>query len=125
VLKQFLNSAAGTAALQALGTAMQQIAASAGQVLLKLLTSLGQILVDHAPDIAKFAAALGDSLVSAIDALTPILSGLLDAIGAHPELFANIALGAIALAKGKDQGRDRNSPGRYRRVLCVPRHDNR
>lgn len=98
VLKNFLNSAAGTAALQALGTAMQQIAASAGQVLLKLLTSLGQILVDHAPDIEKFAAALGDNLVSAIDALTPVISGLLDAIGAHPELFANIALGAIALA---------------------------
>lgn len=98
VLKQFLNSAAGTAALQALGTAMQQIAASAGQVLLKLLQSLGQILVDHAPDIAKFAAALGDDLVSAIGVLTPILSGLLDAIGAHPDLFANIAIGAAALA---------------------------
>lgn len=97
-LKNFLSSAAGTAALEGLGKAMQQIAASAGQVFLKLLESVGQILADHAPDIAAFAKALGDNLVSAINVLTPIISGLLSAIGAHPELFANIALGAIALA---------------------------
>lgn len=97
-LRNFLNSAEGTAALQALGTAMQQIAASAGQVFLALLQAVGKLLAEHAPDIAAFAKALGDNLVSAIQTLTPLLSGLLDAIGAHPELFANIAIGAVALA---------------------------
>jgi phage-related protein len=97
-LRNFLNSAAGSQALTALGAAMQQIAASAGQVFLQLLTSLGQVLADHAPDIAAFAKALGDNLVQAIQVLQPILSGLLDAIGAHPQLFANIAIGAVALA---------------------------
>jgi hypothetical protein len=97
-LRAFLATAQGQAAITALGQAMQQIAASAGQVFLALLQSLGQILADHAPDIAAFAKALGDDLVSAINVLAPLLSGLLTAIGAHPELFANIALGAIALA---------------------------
>jgi len=97
-LKNFLNSAEGSAALQALGTAMQQIAASAGQVFLALLQAVGRVLADHAPDIAAFAKALGDDLVSAINTLEPLISGLLSAIGAHPDLFANIAIGAVALA---------------------------
>lgn len=97
-LKNFLNSASGSAALAALGAAMQQIASSAGQVLLALLTNIGQILADHAPDIAAFAKALGDNLVSAINTLAPIISGLLNVIGANPTLFADIAIGAVALA---------------------------
>lgn len=97
-LKDFLNSAQGSAALAGLGQAMQQIAASAGQVFLALLQNLGQVLAEHAPDIAAFAKAIGDDLVSAINALTPLLSGLLSAIGANPGLFADLAIGAVALS---------------------------
>jgi phage-related protein len=97
-LKDFLNSAAGNDAIAALGEAMSQIAASAGQVFLALLQAVGKVLADHAPDIAAFAQAIGNDLVSAINTLAPVLSGLLSVIGANPELFANIAIGAIALA---------------------------
>lgn len=97
-LKDFLNSAAGNNAIAALGQAMTQIATSAGQVFLALLQAVGKALADHAPDIVKFAKVIGDDLVSAINALAPILSGLLSIIGANPELFANIVIGALALA---------------------------
>jgi hypothetical protein len=97
-LNQFLQSAAGTAALQALGAALRQIAGAAGKVFLQLLTSIGEILTKNAPDIANFASAVGDALVSAIQTLAPLLSGLLSLIGKDPELWANIAIGVGALA---------------------------
>lgn len=97
-LDAFLSSAAGTAALQALGAALRQIAGSAGKVFLQLLTSIADTLAKNAPDIAAFASAVGDLLVTAIQTLTPLLQGLLSAIGANPTLFANIAIGVGALA---------------------------
>lgn len=97
-LNAFLNSAAGTQALQALGSALQTIAGAAGKVFLQLLTSIADTLSKNAPDIAAFASAVGDLLVSAIQTLTPILQGLLSLIGKDPELFANIAIGVGALA---------------------------
>jgi len=97
-LDQFLSSAAGTQALQALGSALREIAGAAGKVFLQLLTSIADTLSKNAPDIAAFASAVGDLLVSAIQTLTPLLQGLLSAIGANPKLFAELAVGVGALA---------------------------
>ena len=72
-LADFLESAEGQAALQAIGEAMAAISGAAGQVFLALLQALAPILVALAPGVAELATQLAAVLVPAIQIAGPLL----------------------------------------------------
>lgn len=75
-LNEFLKSAAGQAALSALGDAMQAIAGAGGQIFLALLQALAPAIVALAPGVTTLATQIASVLVPAINALAPVLAGL-------------------------------------------------
>jgi phage-related protein len=75
-LADFLGSAEGQAALQALGQAIQAIAGAAGQIFLALLQALAPAIVALAPGVAQLAGQIAGVLVPAINALNPLLVAL-------------------------------------------------
>lgn len=75
-LANFLKSASGQQALQAIGTALQAISTGAGQVFLALLQALAPALVTLAPAVTTLATQIAGLLVGAINALNPVLQAL-------------------------------------------------
>lgn len=75
-LAEFLQSAQGQAALQALGQALQAISGAAGQIFLALLQALAPAIVALAPGVAQLAGQIAGVLVPAINALNPLLTQL-------------------------------------------------
>lgn len=79
---EFFDSAEGSAALSALATAFQAIATAAGDVLLSALQALAPVLVAIAPTAAVLARVLGAVLTSALQTLAPIVLQIAEALNA-------------------------------------------
>lgn len=75
-LADFLDSAAGTAILEAFATALSSIASAGGDAVLSLLTALGPIFAELSPLVSSLATALGPVLGAAFAALSPLLTGI-------------------------------------------------
>lgn len=109
-IAQFTESAEGTAALNAIGQAMQMVAGAAGQALLALLKALAPAFVTLAPAIGQIFQVLGGGLVAAFEALAPVLAVVAEAfasalvpvlptiLSAFQELAPVIAQLAMAIA---------------------------
>lgn len=94
----FFKTAQGASALNGLGQALKAITNIGGQVLLAFLTQLGKIITDNAPAISDFITAFGTRLVRALNIVGPLVDSIFKIIGSNPTLFANIAIGVLALA---------------------------
>jgi phage-related protein len=98
-IAQFLDSAAGVAALNALGLAMQMIAGAAGQALLSLLSAIAPAITALAPAVGVLATALGTILGAAFQALGPPVTALVQALaGALMPVLPQIAQAFATLA---------------------------
>lgn len=99
-LADFLNTAQGQQALQALGEALSTISGSAGQVFLTLLQQLAPIIVNLAPGIADLATQLTAILVPALEAVGPLLADFSKFLSDNSDIVGPlvIALGGLALA---------------------------
>lgn len=75
-LNDFLGSAAGKAAIDALGQALQAISTAGGQIFLALLQALAPAIVALAPGVTTLAAQIAGVLVPAINVLAPALSAV-------------------------------------------------
>jgi phage-related protein len=96
---QFLDSAAGVAALNALGLAIQMIAGAAGQALLALLSALAPAITALAPVVGVLAQALGGILGAAFGALGPPITQLVQTLaGALMPVLPKIAEAFTQLA---------------------------
>lgn len=98
-IAEFTESEAGSAALNALGMAMQAIAGAVGQALLGLLNALGPAIVAIAPLAAALATALGGILTTAFTTLGPIITELVSTLsGALAPVLPVIAAAIQSLA---------------------------
>lgn len=75
-LAEFLKTAEGQEALQAIGQAMSAISGAAGQVFLALLKALAPAIIALAPGVGELAGQLATALVPAIEAVAPLLEDL-------------------------------------------------
>lgn len=97
-LADFLESAQGQAALDALGQAMQAISGSAGQIFLALLQALAPALVALAPGITLLANQIAGVLVPAINFLNPLLTQLAGFLSENMSWLGPVAGAVVALA---------------------------
>lgn len=99
-LAEFLKSAEGQQALQALGEALSTISGAAGQVFLTLLQQLAPIIVALAPGIADLALQLASILVPALEAAGPLLESLAGFLSDNSDVVGPlvIAIGGLAIA---------------------------
>lgn len=79
----FLKSAAGTQALDALGVAIGAIASGGGQALLAFLKAISPALVALAPLVAVLARVLGNTLATAFETLAPAVLAIAEALNAN------------------------------------------
>lgn len=98
-LADFLNTAQGQQALQAIGTAMSAISGAAGQVFLALLQALAPAIVALAPGVAELATQLAAVLVPAINAAAPLLEALAGFLSDNMGWLGPLAI-AIGTAAG-------------------------
>ncbi|MET0416551.1 MAG: hypothetical protein ABW022_11080 [Actinoplanes sp.] len=97
-LAQFLQSAEGQAALQALGQAMSAIAGAAGQVFLALLQALAPTIVALAPGVGQLATQLASVLVPALNAAAPILAAIAQYLSENMSWLGPLAGAVVAAA---------------------------
>lgn len=97
-LAAFLQSAAGQAALQALGQAMQAISGAAGQIFLALLQALAPAIVALVPAIVTLAGQISGVLVPAINFLAPALQATAQFLSENMSWLGPVAGGVVALA---------------------------
>lgn len=97
-LADFLGSAEGQAALQALGQAIQAIAGAAGQIFLALLQALAPAIVALAPGVAQLAGQIAGILVPAINALNPALTALAGFLSQNMGWLGPVAGAVVAAA---------------------------
>lgn len=97
-LADFLGSAEGQAALQALGQAIQAIAGAAGQIFLALLQALAPAIVALAPGVAQLAGQIAGVLVPAINALNPALTALAGFLSQNMGWLGPVAGAVVAAA---------------------------
>lgn len=97
-LREFLSSAQGQAALQALGTALSAISTGAGQVFLALLQALAPALVALAPGVTTLATQLSGVLVTAINVLSPLLTSLAGFLSDNMGWIGPLAGAVVVLA---------------------------
>jgi len=96
---EFTESTAGSAALNALGMAMQAIAGAVGQALLALLQALAPAITAIAPLAAQLAQLLGGILTTAFQILGPIVTQLVSTLaGALAPVLPQIAAAFQTLA---------------------------
>lgn len=99
-LRTFLQSAQGSAALQALARTLQVTGAALSGVFAAALRVVGPLLVTLAPLVQAFATAVGAHLVTVIGVAAPLLQRLAQALAEHPELLLAIARAAAAVVLG-------------------------
>jgi hypothetical protein len=101
-LEDFLNSAEGQEALQALGETLRVTAQVTREVLLTALKELAPIIIAVAPAVQDFARVLGAVLVDAIKTVGPILQGFATALSALAPSFQFLvpALAGLVLGFG-------------------------
>jgi hypothetical protein len=101
-LEDFLQSAEGQDALQALGETLRVTAQVTREVLLAALRELGPIITAVAPAVQEFARVLGAVLVDAIRTVGPILQGFATALSALAPSFDFLvpALAGLVLGFG-------------------------
>lgn len=98
-IAEFTESAAGAAALNTLGIAMQAIAGAVGQALLALLNALAPAIVAIAPLAGQLATLLGGILATAFQTLGPPITQLVTALaGALAPVLPQIAAAFQSLA---------------------------
>lgn len=97
-LADFLTSAQGQQALQALGTALQAISQGAGQVFLALLQALAPAIVALAPGVAELATQVSGVLVTAINLLNPLLQALAGFLSDNMSWIGPLAIAVGGLA---------------------------
>jgi hypothetical protein len=104
-LEDFLNTAEGQGALQALGETLRVTADVARTVLMAALRELGPVIVESAPAAQEFARVLGVILVDAIQTVGPMVQDLArflsenrDVIGTVVPILAGLVLGFKALS---------------------------
>lgn len=99
-LADFLHTAEGQQALQALGQAMQAISAAVGPVFLALLQALAPAIVTLAPGVAELATILSGQLVAVINTLNPLLQALAGFLADNIGWIEPLAVAVVALAAG-------------------------
>lgn len=97
-LANFLKSAEGQGALQALGQAIQAISGAAGQIFLALLQALAPTIVALAPGVAQLAGQISGVMVPAINALNPLLVALAGFLSDNMGWVGPLAGSIVALA---------------------------
>lgn len=75
-LNDFLSSAEGKAAIDALGQALQAVSTAGGQIFLALLQALAPAIVALAPGVTTLATQISGLLVPAINTLAPVLQAV-------------------------------------------------
>jgi phage-related protein len=97
-LADFLASAQGKEALDALGKAFEAISTGAGQVFLALLQAAGPILIALAPGITALATQISAALVPAIQTVAPILQDVAKWLSENVSWLGPFALGVGVVA---------------------------
>lgn len=99
-LADFLKTAEGQSALQALGQALATISGAAGQVFLTLLQQLAPVIVALAPGLAELALQVASVLVPALETVGPLLAGLAGFLSDNMDVIGPIVIAFAALAAG-------------------------
>ncbi|MHA6626880.1 hypothetical protein ACU61A_15705 [Pseudonocardia sichuanensis] len=89
-LEDFLNTAEGQEALQALGETLGVTADVVRDVLLTALRELGPVIVEAAPAAQEFARVLGGLLVDAIQTVGPLLQSFARFLSENREVIGNV-----------------------------------
>lgn len=96
-LADFLESAQGQEALQALGQAMQTISGAAGQVFLTLLQQLAPVIVALAPGLAELALQVASVLVPALEAAGPALTAVAGFLSDNMDVIGPLVIAVYGL----------------------------
>lgn len=97
-LNDFLGSAEGKAAIDALGQALQAISTAGGQIFLALLQALAPAIVALAPGVTTLAAQISGFLVPAINALAPVLQSVAGFLSENMSWLGPVAGAVVAAA---------------------------
>lgn len=97
-LNEFLSSAEGQAAIDALGQALQAISTAGGQIFLALLQALAPAIVALAPGVTTLATQIAGVLVPAINALAPALSSVAGFLSENMSWIGPLAGAVVAAA---------------------------
>lgn len=94
MIRTFLESAQGQAALTALGTALRTVSDATGSILAAGLSQIGPLIVAAAPFVAQLATAIGTALAGAIRVVGPLLTGFATFLSNTPGA-ATVLLGVV------------------------------
>ena len=99
-LADFLRTAEGQEAIQALGQALGVISGEVGRVFLELLKQLAPLIVALAPGFADLATQIANILVPALQTVGPLLTDLAKFLSDNSDVVGPlvIAMGGLALA---------------------------
>lgn len=102
VVKDFLRSVQGTAALEGFGKTVTAAGDALSQVLGAALKAVGPLLVALGPALQTLATSIGAQLSGAIERVTPALKRFAELLSQNPEVLANIAraVGIAAISFG-------------------------
>lgn len=95
-LNDFLGSAEGKAAIDALGQALQAISTAGGQIFLALLQALAPAIVALAPGVTTLATQIAGVLVPAINTLAPALSAVAGFLSENMSWLGPVAGAVVA-----------------------------
>lgn len=98
-LRLFFESAEGQAGLRALATTLSTVAGVVTDVLMVALRELVPIIVELAPGFTELAVMLGGTMITALQAVGPLMQALAGFLADNVTWLGPLALGLYAAAK--------------------------
>lgn len=96
-LAVFLQTAEGSAALDAFGESLRAIASAGGDTFLALLQALGPAVILLTPGIAQLASQISKTLVTALEAAAPALAAMSKFLSDNMNWIGPVAIAIVGL----------------------------